>query len=213
MAHSVDAVKAAHLQDWNKVGYCQRHRQGNQSGGWTDTLLEMLFHCRVTTMIFFFSGRPWTTISTRAPRPTSPSTISWTAWALWRTISPTSPCPRSHVNPAKGRRPTTCATFASTKATTSKIALRWASQCCCRSGAATAVWAVYQMDQTIYDVRSGEVKIMTSSDSMFKSTIFNVFSSIRTTKSKLENDVFVLSFQCEIDSSAHIWVRCTTACW
>lgn len=72
-----------------------------------------------------FPDRPWTTIFTRAPRPMDPSTISWMAWALWRTISQTSPCPRRRANPAKGRRPTTYATFASTKDTTSKTALRW----------------------------------------------------------------------------------------
>lgn len=50
------------------------------------------------------------------------------AWAPWRTISPTCPCPLRRADPAKGRRPTTCATFASTKDTTSKTVLRWASR-------------------------------------------------------------------------------------
>lgn len=85
----------------------------------------------VSSWSMFFSDRPWTTISTRARRPTGPSTISWMAWARWRTISQTSPCPPRHTSTANGRRPTTCATFASTKDTTSKTALRWASQGCC----------------------------------------------------------------------------------
>lgn len=53
--HSVNAVRAAHLQSWNNVGYCHRHKQENQSGWWTDTLPRMLFHCRVSTTIIFLS--------------------------------------------------------------------------------------------------------------------------------------------------------------
>lgn len=77
--------------------------------------------------VMLFSDRPWTTISTRAPRPTGHSTILWKVWALWLTISQTSLCPQRHVNPAKGRHPTTCAIFASTKDTTSKTVPRWAA--------------------------------------------------------------------------------------
>ena len=119
-----------------------------------------------------FSNRPWTTISTRAPRPTGLSTTSWTAWALWPTISQTSPCPPSRANPAKGRHPTTCATFASTKDTTSKTALRWASESamllhvnqvqirtdsrlnwnsCAECG---PFWGFYQMQNMTYEVLS-----------------------------------------------------------
>lgn len=106
----------------------------------------------------FFSDRPWTTISTKAPRLTGPSTISWTAWALWQTISQTSPCPLRHASPANGRRPTTCATFASTKDTTSKTALRWAAQGCPQSGAdpqrqaenSCAVWGPLELSIKMY---------------------------------------------------------------
>lgn len=44
---------------------------------------------------------------------------------LWRTTSQTFRCPLSPENPTRDPRPTTCATCASTRAITSKTALRW----------------------------------------------------------------------------------------
>lgn len=72
-----------------------------------------------------FSDRAWTIISTRGLHLMDLLTILWMAWAHWQTISRTFPCLLRHGSPAKGRHPTTYATFVSTKDTTSKTALRW----------------------------------------------------------------------------------------